>query len=90
MDKGSPFLKCVVSKWLHIAQIALDLPTPSLSNGYHEPSTPPQKKKQKKTGNCPFGCEEKSAPNHPGKRLHPTPLTDNSHLETTHLKKGHP
>ena len=34
---------------------------------------------------------EKSAPNHPGKPLHPlTPLTGNAYvyMETTHFKKG--
>ena len=30
---------------------------------------------------------EKSAPNHPGKPLHPAPLLGNAHMETTHFKK---
>ena len=30
---------------------------------------------------------KKSAPNHPGKSLHPpSPLTGNAHVETTHFK----
>ena len=33
----------------------------------------------------------KSAPNHPGKPLHPpTLLTGNTHMKTTHFKKGLP
>ena len=33
---------------------------------------------------------KKSAPNHPGKPIHPTPLTGNATMETTHFKKGLP
>ena len=33
---------------------------------------------------------KKSAPNHPGKLIHPPPFPGNAHMETTHFKKGFP
>ena len=43
-----------------------------------------------RTRNCPFGCGQKSALNHLGKRFHPLPQTGNVHMEATHFKKGLP
>ena len=70
-----------------IAQIALD-PHPLLSNGQS------WKKSAQTILTSPYTpgqMWEKSAPIHPGKPLHPTPLSGNAHIWKQHIsKKGLP
>ena len=86
LSLGKPLLE-VCWFYMVIAQIALEPPPPSVKRENVGKKCP--KPYWQALTYYPSQMWEKSAPNNPGKPLHPLPLTDNAHMET-HFEKGFP